>query len=308
MGVVKVGATTWAERSLIASGWYPPHIKSAEARLRYYASQFPIVENDSAYWAIPDRDTVSRWAERTPPDFTMNVKANALLTGHYTDPRRLPKALRVALPPSLSDKRHLYPRDLPKAMLAEVAWTFRDALRPLYDSGKLGLVLFQFPVWFPISAANQRQIRDIRNFFSPYSVAIEFRNSTWMSEENRGETLGLLHEQGLTYTCVDEPQGFVSSVPPLAVATAELALVRLHGRNLARWQGSTGSAAERFEYSYAEGELRQWVPKIQSLASTAREVHVLFNNCHADYAVRNARELALLLDEPTRAEPRAPSS
>ena len=150
MGVVKIGATAWAERSLIASGWYPAHARTAEARLRYYGSQFPIVENDSAYWAIPDRDVVSRWAERTPRDFTMNVKAHALLTGHYTDPRRLPKALRADLPPSLRDKRNLYPRDLPPAMLGEVAWTFRDALRPLHDSGKLGLVLFQFPVWFPI--------------------------------------------------------------------------------------------------------------------------------------------------------------
>jgi uncharacterized protein YecE (DUF72 family) len=55
------------------------------------------------------------------------------------------------------------------------------------------------------------------------------------------------------------------------------------------------TAAERFDYLYSEDELRGWVPRIQDLAGDAREVHVLFNNCHRDYSVRNARQIAEML-------------
>ncbi|MEO8322547.1 MAG: DUF72 domain-containing protein [Actinomycetota bacterium] len=44
-------------------------------------------------------------------------------------------------------------------------------------------------------------------------------------------------------------------------------------------------------------ELAKWAPKIEKLASDAKETHVLMNNCHADYAQRNAKELAELLRE-----------
>jgi uncharacterized protein YecE (DUF72 family) len=71
---VKVGVTAWADKSLLQSGFYPREMKGAEARLRYYAGQFPIAENDSAYYALPTKEQTERWVERTPPGFTMNVR------------------------------------------------------------------------------------------------------------------------------------------------------------------------------------------------------------------------------------------
>jgi uncharacterized protein YecE (DUF72 family) len=292
---IKTGATAWAERSLVSAGWYPPHVRSAEAKLRYYASQFPLVENDAGYWAILERERVETWVERTPPGFTMNMKAHALLTTHYTDPRRLPADLREALPAELLAKPHVYPRDLGDDVLREVTRRFHDALAPLHEAGKLGVVLFQFPVWFPISRQHKAKLVRLRDEFQPYRVAVEFRNATWMADENREQTLGLLAGEGLIYTCVDEPQGFPSSIPPVAASTGELAIVRLHGRNAARWQRGARSAAERFEYLYTRQELAEWVPKIVELAEHAREVHVLMNNCYRDYAVRNAHDIADLL-------------
>ena len=287
--------TSWADRSLIASGWYPPQARTAETRLRYYASRFSLVENDSAYYALPDRETVVHWVLRTPPGFTMNVKAHALLTGHYTEPDHLPSDLRQRLPAPLRERPHVYPRELGSEMLDELARRFRDALAPLADGARLGVVLFQFPVWFPISRENKLELARTRRQFARYRIAIEFRNATWMSARNREETLELLRELGLVYTCVDEPQGFASSVPPIAVATTDLALLRMHGRNAARWRRGAKTAAERFDYLYPENELREWVPRVQRLARESEEVHVLFNNCHSDYAVRNARSMVELL-------------
>jgi len=118
-----------------------------------------------------------------------------------------------------------------------------------------------------------------------------------MSERNRDETLAFLRQHGLTYVSVDEPQGFPSSVPPVAAVTnEELAIVRFHGRNSENWKKPGLTAAERFDYRYSRAELQEWVPRIEGLASEAKEVHLLMNNCYGDKAVRNAEELGALLD------------
>ena len=90
------------------------------------------------------------------------------------------------------------------------------------------------------------------------------------------------------------PQGFRSSVPSIAEATSPaLSVVRFHGRDPEAWQKKT--VTERFRYLYREEELAEWVPKIDHLAESAREVHVLMNNCHSDDAVTNAAQLVGLL-------------
>lgn len=179
--------------------------------------------------------------------------------------------------------------------MREILRRLRDALEPLHLRGKLGVVLFQFPVWFPISRENKAYLVRIRREFAPYRVAVEFRNATWMADRNLDETLALLAGEDLVYTCVDEPQGFVSSVPPIAAATSDIAIVRMHGRNAARWDRGARAASERFDYLYSPDELREWVPRVLALAERTREVHVLMNNCYGDYAVRNARDMADLL-------------
>lgn len=118
-----------------------------------------------------------------------------------------------------------------------------------------------------------------------------------MREDNVEETLEFLEERKLPYVCVDMPQGFDSSVPPVSAATADdLAMVRFHGRDTTAWTSKSETASERFRYDYAKEELQEWVPKIESLTTQARETHVLMNNCYQDYAVRSARDLGALLD------------
>ena len=69
----------------------------------------------------------------------------------------------------------------------------------------------------------------------------------------------------------------------------------MHGKNAETWNKRVTTAAERFDYLYDRDELQEWVPRIERLASEAREVHVLMNNCHRDYSVRNAREIGEML-------------
>lgn len=296
---IKTGTAAWADRSLVESGFYPEHVRSPEEKLRYYASQFPLVENDSTYWAFPDAERVATWAHRAPEGFTMNIKAHALLTQHYATARGLPRAIRDHLSRDLLARPHIYPKDLGPKVMRDLTRGFRDALAPLDDAGKLGVVLFQFPVWVPISAANKTLIRRIRADFRGLRVAIELRNETWMSQDNRYETLELLADEGLVYVCVDEPQGFVASIPPVVAATSDIAVVRMHGRNPARWRDrSHGRRSGGWPYLYSHDELADWAARIRALAARTDEVHVIFSNSPLPSAIRNARELAEMFAAP----------
>ncbi len=294
---IKIGTCSWTDPTLLASGWYPERVaKDPEERLRYYAERFAIVENDASYYALPSAEQALLWRERTPDGFTMSFKAYAPITTHPTEVKRLPKDIREALPEAARAKTRIYPKDLPRETLGEIHKRFWTALEPLRQSGKLGPILLQFPDWFVISRENKETILSRRELLPDDRLAIEFRNATWLSERNREETLRFLSENGLTYVVVDEPQGFPSSIPPVAaVTTGDLAVIRFHGRNAENWQKKGITAAERFDYRYTQEELFEWVPKIRKVAAEAREVHLLMNNCYGDKAVNNAAELAQML-------------
>ena len=226
----------------------------------------------------------------------MDFKAFAPITTHPTETKRLPKELRESLPEETRAKKRLYPKDLPRETLEEIHKRFWTALEPLRQSGKLGSILLQFPDWFAISRDNKETIVAARELLPDDRLAVEFRNATWMSERNSDETLRFLSGHGLTYVAVDEPQGFPSSIPPVAAVTNDdLAVIRFHGRNAENWKKKGITAAERFDYRYSKPELLEWLPRIRRVAEQAREVHVLMNNCYGDKAVNNARELAEML-------------
>jgi uncharacterized protein YecE (DUF72 family) len=290
MGKIEIGTAGWTDRTLIESGWYPAEATNPEKRLRYYASQFPLVEVDATYYALPAEQTARAWAERTPDGFTFNIKAFSLFTQHPTPFKSLPADLREAA--SAGGKDRVYLKDVDET-LAEAAWDrFLAALEPLRAAGKLGAILLQFPPWFPISRANKDYIWACARRAAPRRVCVEFRNRTWMTEDNQEESLNFLREHDLPYVCVDMPQGYPSSIPPVLAATSDLAVVRMHGPS-DKWTAKT--VAERFRYRYSDGELSEWAPRIQDLAGKAEVTQVLFNNCYSDYAHRNAQQLETLV-------------
>ncbi|MFL6239377.1 MAG: DUF72 domain-containing protein [Actinomycetes bacterium] len=286
MGVIKVGTASWTDKTLLDSGWYPPEVaRSPDARLRYYAERFPVVEVDATYYALPSEETVTSWRDRTPKDFTWNVKAFSLLTQHPTKPRALPKDLRPE-----TAKKNLYLKDVPDDVVAEVWDRFRSAVLPLYHAGKLGALLFQFPPWFVISKASKHYILECKERAEPMQICVEFRNKTWMSADNQAETLDFLTMYGLPYVAVDMPQGFTSSIPPVVAATSpRLSVVRFHGHS-ELWNSK--NIYERFGYLYDDKELEEWAPRLEELANSSEQTHALMNNCYADYAQRNAAQLA----------------
>jgi uncharacterized protein YecE (DUF72 family) len=292
MADIRVGTASWTDKTLIESGWYPPEANNAEKRLRYYTRQFPLVEVDSSYYALPAEQTAAAWAHRSPKGFTFNIKAFSLFTQHPTRVAALPKDLRPTVEKAAGGKPSVYLKDVDPAVSNEAWERFLTALEPLRQTGRLGAILFQFPQWFVIGRARKEYILFVAERVAPRQVCIEFRNKTWMSEDNRDETLKFLSDHQLPYVCVDEPQGYPSSVPPVLAATAPLAVVRMHGHS-DRWDSN--NIQEKFRYRYPEKELREWAPRVRQLAEDADTTHVLFNNCYADDAQVNARQLAGLL-------------
>src|SRR4029453_12181743 len=106
---ILVATASWTDPTLVkARHFYPPDTKSAGARLRFCADQFPIVEVDSTYYFPPSEKNAVLWIDRTPKDFTFNIKAYSLLTNHPTKRESLYKDLLEELPDDLGDKKNLY--------------------------------------------------------------------------------------------------------------------------------------------------------------------------------------------------------
>jgi uncharacterized protein YecE (DUF72 family) len=284
---VRVGTASWTDRTLLASGWYPDKAKSAEERLSYYATQFPLVEVDSTYYSPPSEQTAALWAERTPPGFVFNIKAFSLLTGHPTKVSAIYKDLRPE-----TEKANVYPKDLEPEAIDQVWDRFLAALGPLVQARKLGSLLFQFPPWFTIKRSNKQYLLEVAKRAAPLKIAVEFRHSSWFDGDNEAETLDFLREHKLPLVCVDMPQGHRSSLPPVLAATADLSVVRFHGHS-DKW--TSKDIHEKFGYLYSHDELAEWAPKLSELARSTDETHVLMNNCYSDYAQRNGREFIELL-------------
>ena len=280
--------------------FYPSGADSAEERLQYYASQFPLVEIDATYYALPVARVAELWRQRTPPDFIFDVKAHALMTGQPTEVRRLPRQLREALPDDIRDKQRIYARDLPQE-LQDAIWTlFMDGLEPLRAAGQLGSVLLQYPRWFFPLSNNRDEILAARERLGGHPFAVELRNASWFNAKNVDRTLRFLGDNQIPFVIVDEPQGFKSSVPPLvAITSPDLAVMRFHGRRSETWEAKNVTPAERFRYLYDRDELKAWAPQLRQAGSETRELHVLMNNCYANYGSTNARELASMLADLT---------
>jgi len=289
---VRVGTASWTDPEFIKAGWYPPEVKNdAEGRLRYYAARFPMVEVNASFYALPTVETVEAWTDRTPDDFRFHVKAHQVISGHPSDPRRLPEPLR-GLPFSADAKGRI--RRPSRELRDAVIDAMLEALGPMGD--KLGAVLLQLPPYVAAGDAQRTELERILRRFAPARVAVEFRHRSWVAPEERERTMDLLAARDAAYVCVDAPRlDTASALPPIAeVTTDALAYVRLHGRNRDTWHTGT-TVAERYDHVYTREEMSEWLDPVLDMAERAQEVAVVFNNNARDYALRNADEFRELL-------------
>ncbi|MGF6968713.1 uncharacterized protein YecE (DUF72 family) [Paraburkholderia sp. WC7.3g] len=235
------------------------------------------------------------WVERTPDGFTFNFKAFRLLTGHQTAREVLPNDIAIAIPET--GKKNLYYKDVPAEVLDELWRRYRETLEPLRQINKPGAVLFQFPPWLTSAPDGSAHVEECATRMLGYTVAVEFRNSSWLDEKHAPSTLAFLRERDLVHVIMDAPPGVTNRAHTVwEVTNPKLAMVRLHGRNAETWN-TTGaaSASARFDYDYSDEELSELAVPIRSIASHVAKTHVIFNNCFEDQGQRNARNLTQTL-------------
>jgi len=295
---VRFATAGWADRSLVHdSPFYPKAAKTPENRLKHYASEFSFVEVDATYYALLSAEIVARWLEWTAPGFRFDVKAHPIVTGHPIDVERLPRDLKLACD-AASLGRRVYPEKLPDEIRSEIEARFFASLDPLSSAGRLDAVLVQFPPWFAATRGNVRRLEGVADRWGTLPLSVEFRHKSWLEPSRQERVFALLRELGMSYVCVDEPPSRSGGVPNVVrVTNPRLAVVRFHGQNRAGWEKKGASVAERFDYLYRPDELRAWVAPLKRLASEAEAVHAVFNNCVRNYAVLNAKDLAVLLAE-----------
>lgn len=116
---------------------------------------------------------------------------------------------------------------------------------------------------------------------------VEFRNYSWHNERS----LKLLRENNIGYCIVDEPK-LKGLMPYNPVTTTDIGYFRFHGRSTNWFDTPT---AERYNYLYTIEELKSFMQDIKNIANSARETVVMFNNCYAGKAAKNAREMMVML-------------
>jgi uncharacterized protein YecE (DUF72 family) len=257
--MIRVGTSGFSYADWV--GPFYPSGTRAEAMLPWYARHFDALEINFTYYRLPAPGQLAAMSSRCADRVLFAVKAWQGMT--HTG----------------------------EASAGDLA-SFTAAIAPLAERGVLGAVLIQFPGSFRPSAAANGRLLSLVSHLRPFPIVAEFRHRSWVREG----TFRMLRDEGIGFCCVDEP-ALPGLLPPVAVATADTAYVRFHGRNAARWFDHE-QPHERYDYLYGAAELAAWVPRLRELDAAASRTLVFMNNHYEAKAVTNARQLKELLAAP----------
>ncbi len=239
-------------------GTYYPEGIARGRMFDHYVKDFVTVEINSTYYGIPHPRVFEAMSRKSPAGFDFVVKTH----GSFT-----------------------HERDQADGNIAKLL----ESVSPVADAGKLSGLLAQFPFAFRYSVVNLDYIRAKNSRLGGIPLFVEFRHDSWL----RSDVKQALRQDRIGYSNVDEPQ-LPHLLPPEAEATTRVGYVRLHGRNSEKWWNG---GAERYNYTYTDDQLREWVKRLDSLREKANQIYVFFNNCHLGRAVRDAHRFMELLGE-----------
>lgn len=299
-GRILVGTSSWADPGFVAK-WYPKGTPAGD-RLPWYAERFEGVELNSSFYAVPDRATVHRWVEVTPPGFVFDVKVHRLLSRHSAGLDSLPPDMRDGAATTGRGRVTLTP-NLEEALARRLV----EECAPLADAGKLGAFLLQLTPAFSPRRHELDELGDLLDALSPHRVAVELRHRGWVEGERAERTFGWLSDRNAAFVATDAPPGeHMTLMPPVdAVTRDDLAYLRLHGRNTDGYlKGKT--VAERFGWIYSDEELEEITGRVRGMAEQAGDVHVMFNNNRDDDAPSAASRFRELIGQDPGPPPEDP--
>ena len=295
---ILVGTASWSDPGFVER-WYPKGMKAGE-RLGWYAQHFDMVEVNSTFYAVPEPRMVERWSAVTADDFIFDVKLHQLLSRHSAQAKLLPPELQRRAQTDEKGRVKLTP-EIEEAVLR----IFLRSIEPLRRDGKLGALLLQLSPAFSPRKHQLDELDQIIKATRKYRLAIEFRNSNWVTKEQLPKTIDFLKTNDVAFVNVDAPATEHFTIIPSEideVTNPEIAYLRLHGRNAKAYlTGKT--VADRFNYDYTEDEVKEVAERSKKLAKEASETHVIFNNNALDYAPRAATRLRAALGQVLKGPP-----
>ncbi len=167
---------------------------------------------------------------------------------------------------------------------------FKTGLAPLFEAGRLGPLLLQFPWSFRNTPENRDYVSRLRTRFFEYPLVLEVRHASW-SEPG---VLDLLEQLDLGLCNIDQPL-FKRSLKPSGLATSAIGYVRLHGRNYKSWFTENKHVGERYDYLYSVTELEPWLDRIKAVEHGTKDTYVVTNNHYLGKAVVNGLEISSIL-------------
>lgn len=265
--MIYVGLAGWGDHESLYS---TPNEKN---KLPIYASHFPVVEVDTAFYAIQPEKNSEKWIRETPDSFQFIVKAYQGMTGHLQ-------------------------RNIPFESWELMFTQYKQSLQPYIRANKLAMVLFQFPPSFTCNQKSVRYLRWCRQQMENIPCVLEFRHQSWFAPSIREETLKFLKEENWIHSICDEPQAGSTSVPlVLQATTTDKTLIRMHGRNVHGWNnhGQDNWRDVRYLYRYNDEELSEWVRNLSELQKQTKDIYMIFNNNSGGDAADNAKRIIELL-------------
>ena len=162
-GHIRVGTASWTDPTMTASGVFYPRRR----RQRRGAARSTTPRRSRSSRSTPPTTpcrrarTAELWVDRTPPDFTFDIKAHALMTGQGTETKRLPKAIRDgAARTRWRRRRGSTPRTCRRSSSTRSGRCSGTASSRSRERGQLGSILLQYPNWFFPSSENRAAIED----------------------------------------------------------------------------------------------------------------------------------------------------
>jgi uncharacterized protein YecE (DUF72 family) len=150
-GKIYAGSSGWAYPSW-KPDFYPASVP-AKKLLEYYAARLNSVEVNYTFRSLPSASTVSSWLAATGSDFRFSFKA----------PQRITHILRLKGCQEALDR-------------------FAQALAPVAEANRLGVILFQLPPNLKADVERLNAFLDEARTLN-FRLAFEFRHESWFSPE-----------------------------------------------------------------------------------------------------------------------------
>jgi len=274
MGELIHGTSSWSEKSWVGP-FYPPG-SAPGTWLTHYANEFPAVEADNTYYAIPSPALVQGWAHKTPPGFRLCAKFPRSIVhggeGAQPDPDAVLVPEKVAGPTE----------------------EFLSVMRLLGE--RCGPLVLQFPyfnrsVFGGAGPFYERLDAYLATLPADFRYAVELRNRDWV----KPPLLDILKRHRAALVLVE--LGYLPHPATLAarmdVVTTDFAYARLIGD-----RKELDALTKTFDRIVVDrsASLRRWADLLRKLRERVPKTWVFANNHYAGHGPATIRQLLAFVD------------